>query len=187
VLFDELVFSEYVGQVDQICIMQQFLLHTNFKFVKWHLLKLYENRKTKDFPDAISYKHLLPRNMKMGQQLRVFLHRSHTAEGLAPDIVFVFHEQTSSVSCIYSVFRLKRNPIYNSKLFVSFGDINITRQTSRFLFLFVRKNLQNSFTADAENFHHHLEDEHPLLLCTEILLPMGVLSCSIVPSQDSHC
>jgi hypothetical protein len=39
-------------------------------------------------------------------------------------------------------------------VFVNFGDISITRQTSFFTFLCVWKNLQNGFATDAENVHH---------------------------------
>jgi hypothetical protein len=46
------------------------------------------------------------------------------------------------------------------------------------------KNLQNSFTADAENVGHLLKDKQP----PEILLPVGVLlSYSVIPCQDTHC
>jgi hypothetical protein len=41
--------------------------------------------------------------------------------------------------------------------FVSFGDINIRRKATRLLGFFVRKNLQNSFTADV---HHLLSHSH---------------------------
>jgi hypothetical protein len=56
-----------------------------------------------------------------------------------------------------------RCSLYNLTLiatvFASFGDISIRRLF--FKFLFVRKNLQNSFAADAENVLHLLEDKHP--------------------------
>jgi hypothetical protein len=64
----------------------------------------------------------------------------------------------------YRVFHLKSNPNYNSSIFVSFGDINITRQTSCFQFLFVSKNLKDSSTADVKNVYHLLEDKHPRFL-----------------------
>lgn len=36
-----------------------------------------------------------------------------------------------------------------------------------FLVLFIRKDLQDSSIEDAENVHHHLEDEHPpSLVCS---------------------
>jgi hypothetical protein len=44
-----------------------------------------------------------------------------------------------------------------TRIFVIFGDVIATRETS---FSFIRKNLQNSFTADAENFDHLLKDKH---------------------------
>jgi hypothetical protein len=43
---------------------------------------------------------------------------------------------------------------------VNFGDINIYNNTFLKL-LFVGEKLQNSFTADAENVKHLLEDKHP--------------------------
>jgi hypothetical protein len=60
-----------------------------------------------------------------------------------------------------------------------------TRPTSCLLVSSVRKNPQNSFTADAKNvlLHHFVDDEHQL----EILLPVGVLlSYSALPCQDTH-
>jgi hypothetical protein len=57
------------------------------------------------------------------------------------------------------------------------------RQMSCFL-VFVKNNLQNSFTADAENVHHLLEDKPP----PEILLPVGVLlSYSVLFCLDKNC
>jgi hypothetical protein len=62
--------------------------------------------------------------------------------------------------------------------------MNMTRRTSRFQFIFVRKSLENNFTENAENVHHVLEDKHP----PEILLPVGVLlSYSALRCQDTHC
>jgi hypothetical protein len=48
---------------------------------------------------------------------------------------------------------------------ISSGGINITRQT---IFFYVLKNSHNSFTADAENVYHLLEDnpsDIPLPVC----------------------
>lgn len=44
-------------------------------------------------------------------------------------------------------------------VFVSFGDVIVTDKSVVFQFVFVKKKLQNSLTADAENVHHHLEDD----------------------------
>jgi hypothetical protein len=65
----------------------------------------------------------------------------------------------------YSTFHLKRNSNYSDTYKIV--GINRTRQTRFFFqFLFVRKNLQNSFAADVENLHHLLEDKHPpFLVC----------------------
>jgi hypothetical protein len=49
-------------------------------------------------------------------------------------------------------------------VFVSLGDINLTRQMSFVFFPFVTKSLQNSFTTDAENDYHLLKDRHPPFL-----------------------
>jgi hypothetical protein len=46
------------------------------------------------------------------------------------------------------------------------------------------KNLQNSFTADAQNVRQFLEGKHP----TEILLSVGeLLSYSLLPPHNTRC
>jgi hypothetical protein len=57
------------------------------------------------------------------------------------------------VARLYRMFHSKHT--LTIVVFVTFGDINITRQTSFFFLVVIKKKLQNSFTADV---HHLLED-----------------------------
>jgi hypothetical protein len=80
------------------------------------------------------------------------------------------------------MFHLKHNPNNNCIVKVLLHQYN---NTNEFIaqFIFVRKNLQNSFTADAENVHQFLKHKHP----PKILLPVGVLLSYLVLSfQNTH-
>jgi hypothetical protein len=78
------------------------------------------------------------------------------------------------------------NTTLTTAVSVSFGDINITRQTSCFFSFYLlgrtyRTALQQILKI---SIHHLIEYKHP----PEILLPVGLmLSYSVLPCQDTRC